>query len=306
MNKQWKSHFSKAIIVFSFSSIMPAIILAQDTGGWVIEAPASSVQLTSVGQGMTADLVKFTFTNISGKTIIEFRVDTGHGNMTGLDAFTDGQGAVAPGATTSVVFDTRALSFADTGAKKLYVVAIVYSDGSRAGSAQVVALVENEMLGAALETKRISDLLLTNPDPSIAGFDNVQPRIGSKSPQADNDAAASLKGIALPGVSQTYIDEHLANPSPGLMGGLRRARFAISTEINNVKTADAREMVGTKKEQLHALQNRPHALSDLAQQYSSLSDWQARCIKALDTNSRDNYVNFNFGRFPQQPGAINR
>lgn len=210
--------------------------------------------------------------------------------MTGHDAFTNGKGAIAPGAASFVEFGTRELSYADEGPKVLYVAAIVYADGSEAGSPKTLALVENEMLGAALETKRISGLLLNSPDPGMAGFDNVLSEIGSKAPQTDNEAAESLKGMASPGVSQGYIDEHLTNPSPGLMSGLNRARFAISSEINNVKTNDAREMGGAKKQQLHALQNRPHALSDLAKQYSSLSDWQTQCIKGLSENSISNKV----------------
>lgn len=78
MRKQLKRHSYEVVFFVALCLIMPSFVFGQSTDGWVLDAPPNSVQLTSVGQGMMAGLVRFTFTNISGKTIIEFRIDTRH------------------------------------------------------------------------------------------------------------------------------------------------------------------------------------------------------------------------------------
>ena len=264
---------------------MPAVVFGQSTDGWELEAPSGSVQLISVGQSVMANFANFSFKNISGKAILEFWIDTGHGSMNGIDAFTIGRGGIAPDASFGADFDTRSLSFVDNNTKKLHVAAIVFADGSEVGSLKAIGMLENEMLGVALETQRISNLLLARPDASFSGYDNVLESISSKLPQTDYEAAEALKGMALPGISQAYVNERLARPEPGLMVGVIRARQFILTEINKVKLADAREMAGTRDQQLGALKSRAHALSDLAQKYSARSDLQARYIKAISRAS---------------------
>lgn len=281
MEIQRKPHFYKAVFVGLLCLAMPAIVFPQSTDGWSLEAPPGSVQLTSVEQGMMANVVRFTFTNVSGKTILALLIDTRHGNMTGLEGFTNWKQTVAPGATAFVNFSTPQLSYAEEGPKKLYVAAIVYTNGSGSGSPKTLHMVEDEMLGTALETKRISGILLNSPDPTIAGFDNVLTQIGSNLPKTDYDAVQSLKGIALPGVSQEYIDEHLAHPEFGLKTGINRAREGILMDIKNLTDFDAREIKGNTAAQRRALESRPHALSDFAKKYSSLSDLQARYIEAI-------------------------
>ena len=262
-----------------FGLLYPA--LSQNVPGWTLDAPADSVQLISAEPDpMFTGVLKFTFKNVSGKTIINFLVDNLHGDATGFDGFVGDLGSVGPGQTTAAHFGAR--DFEEQSAKKLRVVAIVYADGSRGGAPDWLERVENQMLGAALETRRIADILAASPDPSLAGFDRVAPQIDISVPPGDSDAVDGIHGIALPGVSVDEINRHLIHSVRGISSGIHRARQRALGEIKNIRENDARAMSrNIPAAQEYALQKRPHALSDMAKKYASLSEAQSRYIHAL-------------------------
>ena len=242
-----------------------------------MEAPPNSVKLISVGQGMALGTLKFTFENVSGKTIIVFFVGNLHGSEVGLDGFIAGMGAVTPGATTSLVFGSQDFSAGGQITKELRVNAILYDDGSGFGPDK--AQIEDRMLGEALETKRDAALLAASPDPSISGFDKVEAQIRSKPLNTNAEAIQSLRGITLPGISQTLINERLAHSTFYVWAGAHAARQqTLLVEIGVIKSNDARAMA---RSVIGELEKRSHALSDLAKKYSSLSEWQVQYLQKV-------------------------
>jgi hypothetical protein len=200
-----------------------SVSFGQDAGNWTLAAPPNSVELVSLDQPTGSGTLRFTFRNVSGKTIIQFRVDDLHGNMNGLDAFSNGMGAISPGATFFITFDTRQLTEQNQTSGKLHVAAVFYADGTAVGEGRALASVENEMLGVALETKRNSDLLAGSSDSSLAGLDGIAEHVNNQSVRSDKEAAESLRGITLPGISQAYIHQHLSPPRFALRVGMNRA-----------------------------------------------------------------------------------
>lgn len=280
--RSYYQNFCRLLFCTALCMGIPLICLCQNTG-WTLDAPANSVELISVGQGMQLGLLKFTFKNVSGKTIIWLDVGNLHGGQVGLDAFMTGGtwGAVAPGATTSLNFSSQDFSAGGQITKEVRLNAIFYGDGSGYGFGSWKANVEDEMLGEALEMKRDSGPLSASPDPSISGFDNVVAQIHSGSLNTPAEAAQSLGGVALPGIPQALINEHLAHPSFWFASGAHGARGRILSEIANVKSNDARWMAGSEAAQQLALERRPHALSDLGQKVSSWSEWQVQYLKKV-------------------------
>lgn len=258
---------------------MPYICFCQSTAGWTVDAPPNSVKLISVGQGMNLGLLKFTFENVSGKTVVVFFVGSLHGSEVGLDGFTAGMGAVAPGATTSVQFGSQDFSAEGQITKELRVNAIFYDDGSGFGPDK--AQIEDEMLGAALETKRDAGLLAASPDPSFFGLDNVAGQIRSKPLHTPAEAVQLLRRITLAGISQTLINKRLAHPSLFIEIGANRARGEILTHVAVVKSNDANLMAGPEVVRQRELERRAHALSDLAQKASLRSEWQVQYLKKV-------------------------
>ena len=264
-----------------FGLLHPAF--GQNVAGWTLDAPPDSVQLLSVEPDPMFDgLLRFTFKNVSGKTIIEFLVQDLHGRVNGFDAFTHGLEHVALGEPFARFPEQ---DFADQSARKVSVVAIVYSDGSRGGSPEWLERVENQMLGAALETRRIADILAPRPDGSI-GFDRVAAQINIPVPEEDSDAVDGVHGIAPSGISVADIDRHLAQSVRGIRAGIVRARQDALAEIHQTKITDVSASANTAPAPQVALQSRAHTLSDvvlaaLAKKYASLSESQARYIQAL-------------------------
>ncbi len=285
--RSYYHHFRNLLLCVFVCAAIPAISFSQGTSDWTLEAPPDSVELISVQPGMAADWLNFTFKNVSGKTIIEFRVDDLHSTMIGLDGFMVGEG-MSPGASFSLTFGTRELSLENQSARKLRVAAIFYGDGSRAGSEKTLAQVEDEMLGAALETKRDFDLLQASPDRGISGLDQVAAQVGSQLPRTKKEAADALRGIALPGVSQAYTSKRLDLASGSLVVGVSNARQKLLLHISEMKRTEA--AVAAKRPSVartRALQQGQHALSDLATRYSSLVEFQAGYIKALEEKSHE-------------------
>lgn len=262
---------------------LPLLCLCQNAIGWTLDAPANSVKLVSVGQGMTLGSLKFTFQNVSGKTIIWLDVGNLHGSQVGLDAFATGGtwGAVAPGATTSFEFGAQDFSVDGQITKEVRVDAIFYGDGSGYGFGSWKAQIEDSMLGEALETRRDAGLLSASPNPSITGFDSVTAQIHNGSLSTPAEAAQSLRGVALPGIPQALINEHLAHPTFWLASGAHAARGRVMTEIALARSNDARAMAGSEAAQQLALERRPHALSDLAEKFSSWSEWQVQYLRKV-------------------------
>lgn len=264
---------------------LPSICLCQSTAGWTVETAPNSVKLISVEQVGTMGGLKFTFQNVSGKTIINFSIDDLHGIQTGRDAFVlGGVGAVAPGGKISFEFNSQDFSGGAQNAHTLRVNAIFYGDGSRFGLWS--ARMEDEMLGEALETRRGVHLLSASPDPSIAGFNNVVAQLRSQPLDTLADAVLGLRGATLPGVSRAYINRHLPRCSLDFLRGAKRARQMILTGIATAKSNDARMMAGDRNAQRWELARRPHALSDFAKKWALRSEWQATYIKELRGKGR--------------------
>ncbi|MGH9400617.1 MAG: hypothetical protein ACRD2P_00750 [Terriglobia bacterium] len=279
--RSYYQNFCRLLFCAALCLGMPFICLCQNTAGWTLDAPANSVTLISVTQGMALGSLKFTFENVSGKTIVVLVVGDLHGSQVGIDGFVGGVAAVASGATTSLGFSSQDFSVGGQITKELRVDAIFYGDGSGYGFGPWKANVEDEMLGEALETKRDAGLLSASPDPSISGFDSVVAQIHSQPLSTSAEAAQSLRGVTLPGIPQALISEHLASQSVSIEIGAHRARGLIPSEIADVKSNDARWMAGSEAAQQLALERRPHALSDLAQKVSSWSEWQVQYLEKV-------------------------
>ncbi|HUD76053.1 MAG TPA: hypothetical protein VMQ76_13355 [Terracidiphilus sp.] len=279
-----RQHLRAAVIGLMVCCGMPSIAFAD----WTIDSPPNSVQLVGVDQ-VAGGVLRFTLKNVSDKPIVYLDANAPDGNETGIDAFVVGQGEIEPGATRSVTFGWRDFPAAIQNHSIptfIRIVAIVYADGSRVGSKQRLDEIEDEMLGAALEIKRDSDILAARPDVSSAGFNAVVENIGRQLPSTDEEAAASVRGEELSGISQSYIEAHLNRRSGHLRIGIDRARGSVLSDINLVKS-NASVPMGPQGEAL-VKQAQLHALSDLAQEYRVLSEKQVQCIKGyietLDAN----------------------
>lgn len=281
--RSYYQNFCRLLFCAALCLGMPFVCLCQNTAGWTLDAPPNSIKLVSVTQGMTLGSLKFTFENVSGKTIIRLDVGDPQGGDVGIDGFATGGtwGAVAPGATTPFEFGAQAFSVGGQITKEVRVNAIFYGDGSGYGFGSWKAQIEDSMLGEALETKRDAGLLSASLDPSITGFDNVMAHIHNGSLNTPAEAAQSLRGVTLPGISQALINQQLAHRSFSLASGAHGARGGILAAIADVKSNDATAMAGSEAAQQWALQRRPHALSDLAQKTSLRSEWQVQYLKKV-------------------------
>lgn len=300
--------------------LAPFMVPAQELTDWKVDAPPNSVQLVSVEPVGDVEnnflKFKFNFKNVSGKTIVELRVfkpDTtgtpGTGAESRRDSFPQDAGAVLPGATFFESFSKRDSKGAFSEARALQIDAIVYSDGTRAGSKRALGDLEDMMIGEALEIKRDTDILAASPDPSVAGFDTVAKKIAQPLPSAQTDASSqeasaslrrvildgipqtytlasakelsdSLRGIAVADIPQSYLDSHLDHPSSGFYAGVLFARQVVLGRMKDMKsnsavTADLPE--GTRKFR-KKLQS--HALTDLARTLTAVCEKQTRFYRA--------------------------
>ena len=253
----------------------------QSTSDFVISSPEPIVQLVQAEQTPSANL-SFTFRNISNKTILEICISAplGPREMDCMTGFDNGAKLLAPGDTFSMNFE--AASFASDGQQNsLRVNAIVYTDGSHAGEQKVLARIENRMLGVALETKRISDLLSRCTEDGITGLESVLPQIGTSSLPSSAEAAESLKGEYLPGISHLVVDTYLSSHTQGLLEGVVNARDILHREIDQEKALAESSLTGGEHHRQIALRAGKHGLSDLAQEYRLRSQTQINYLIAF-------------------------
>ena len=256
-----------------------------DVDAWKVDAPPGSVQLTRVEpSGDVADnLLKFTFKNVSGKTIIEFKIFKSDGtgtHGTGVDRFINEGEGVLPEATLSVEFSKKDTKHVDNGDRNLQIAAIVYADGTRAGSKEELDRLEQEMMGAALEIKRDTDLLMASPDPGIAGFDAVAEKIGKSIPSTDEEASATLRGVSLAGFPQSNVYAYLNHPGVYFLNGVWSARHYFLKRMDFARSntdtfAGESDSFNTHRKQLQS-----HALADLAKTMNTSCEKQAQYLRA--------------------------
>jgi hypothetical protein len=273
-------HARATILCISVCWSIPTVTLGQNVAGWALESAPNFLELVTVDQSTNGSLLRFTLRNTSKNPIIDLRIAVPSGNMTGLDAFTTGVGTVEPEETVSVTFGNKDFFVGNHMEQSLKVEAIVHADGSRQGSQKTLDLIEDEMLGAALETKRDSDILAASPDPSAAGLDAVLDKVGRSIPSTGNDAVRSVRDISLPNIPQSYIDTRVSRQGSGLVVGIERARQMVLLDINRAKSPDFSYSPSSKR-QAQAKEAQHHATSDLTQKYRSLSETQVRYIEAF-------------------------
>lgn len=267
-----------------FCCAFSCVAVGQNLADWTLNAPANSLQLVDV-KPFTVDTLEFTFRNISGKTILEMRVSAPNGNMTGVDGFTTGKGTVPPGSTTTATFGQSAFTSEGSVNRSLVIEAVVYTDGTRVGSTNTLALIEGEMLGAALETKRIATILTASPDPSADGFDAVLGKIRSIPILTNEQAASSVRGITLPGVPQSYIDSHVNRHAGDLSVGIDSARQIALLDINNTRSLASGPLPRFQAAQDAVQAARVQGVSDLAKKYRSLGMLHAQLLSAFAEGS---------------------
>jgi hypothetical protein len=178
-----------------------------------------------------------------------------------------------PGQTLSMSFDASGFA-PDTQSGTLNVDAVIYTDGSHFGDRTVLAKAAGQMLGDALETKRISDLLSNGSDQSVAGLDSILPKIGTRPPTSGAEAAETLKGVSLPGLSQLVVNNYLAKPDSSLLQGVSLARTEIINEISQKKTMASSPVTGSQKKQQAILEAKLHGRADLAHKYQARNQSQ--------------------------------
>jgi hypothetical protein len=269
-----RKYLRAALLVFaSFATFSAAP--GQSVRDFVIVSPEPVIQLVQVEQIRPANNLRFTFSNASSKPILEICISAQHGPNEMVCRLGDTSEAKlpGPGATFSMSFGPS--GFASDGQQNtLRVDAVVYTDGSHFGEKRTLANLKSRMVGAALETKRISDLLANGPDLSAAGLDSVLPQIGTSSPSSPAEAAEKLKGQSLPGISPLVVNSYLSSPTQAFLEGVALERSAVLREINEKKALAALPLTGSKNKQQAVLEVRSHGRSDLAQKYQALNQSQ--------------------------------
>jgi len=257
---------------------LPSTSMGQNLADWKVDAPPDTVQLVSVKptEPATLESVTFTFKNISSKTILAFSVFLLDENGTdiggtGLRSFYKENKPIDPGAPLIAIFSKRNLPSGNQSVHGLRFEAIVYTDGTQVGSRLWLEEIENEILGAALETKRDADFLATSTDPSVAGLDAVLVKVGTF-PETGKEAAIELRGIELPGIPSAFIDARLKNPEYGLVQGIRGVRSTLLREIARKKAIAKLSQADSKVPQSLIDQAQSYGLSDIANEYRIQSE----------------------------------
>lgn len=256
--------------------VLACTLLGQELSSWAVNAPPDTVQLVAVDNPM-ASTVRFIFKSISSKAIVVFLVAAPDGNMSGHDTFISGMGAVPPGGSLNATFGETDFN----QRREVRISAIVYSDGSQVGSHKTLAMLDDRLLGEALEIKRASVILAASPDPSVAGLPEVRQKLGNLPAKAE-DAVASVRGTLLEGVPQSYVDSRTSQPSYGLLAGVRAARQLVLTELGN-KSSFAAMTPPTRSPvaQSAIREAQLHAVSDLAAKYQTLASQQAQIMRGV-------------------------
>ena len=258
---------------------------------FVITSPEPVIQLVQVEQlPLPSNNIRFTFRNTSNKTVLEICVSAPREprEMDCMNGFiSNGVKLPEPGDTFSMNFDGRGFS-SDGQQNSLHVNAVIYTDGSHVGEQELLADLENQMFGMALETKRISSILSSCPDDGIAGFDDVLSKIGVGRPSTSAEAAHGLDGVSLTGIPPSEIELHLALHAQGLLDGVVNARDYVHHEIDQEKAVAASPFEeGTHHQQI-VLKARSHGLSDLAEQYRLRSQSQTSYLISFLEDRKSN------------------
>ena len=278
-------------LVMSFG-ITP-LASGQSTRDFTVLLPEHVVDLVQVEQTPSNNL-QFTIKNASNKTILELCISAQRGSkfeeMVCMHGFGGGGTLPEPGATMSFIFDAK--EFVSDGQlgeplqKSLRVYAVVYTDGSHIGSKNILDKIEDHMIGVALETKRISDILAACPDDSANGLDSVLPQIGTSPSSTTNADAADrlagkLQGQSLPGIDQSYIDSHLNLHTTDFLDGVALARDRALAEIDSLKATAALSPGGGIVMSKIVSTARLHGRADLARKYQLLSQSQITYLAAF-------------------------
>jgi hypothetical protein len=208
-----------------------AIARAQHIGDWTFTAPPDSVRLVSVVEGPAPDTFTYTFQNLTDKTIVEFRVTSPNGTTEGPDGFLVGLPAGLPKGLVTVRLGASDFVTPTRVVHHLIVSAIVYSDGSRVGDKRVLKEVEDEMVGAALELKRDSDIITKAAQENDTSYDSLLKQLGTQLPSSPDDVRAALGDIGLAGVPHDFLDTHLKSATPSFISGARTGRQLAFREL---------------------------------------------------------------------------
>jgi hypothetical protein len=266
----------------------------ESTRDFTILSPEHVVDLVQVEQTPSSAL-QFTFRNASNKAILELCISAQSGSkfeeMVCTHWYAGGETPPKPGDMMSFIFD--ASDFVSDGQsggqslqRSLRIYATVYTDGSHIGPKSALDQIEDHMIGVALETKRISDMLTASPDNSVTGLNSVLPQIGTSPPSTTSaDAvdrlAGKLRGQSLPGIDQSYIDSHLNLHSTDLLDGVALARNRALSEMENLKATAALPHSGGKVLSHIATEARLQGRADLARKYQLLSMSQITYLAAF-------------------------
>ena len=186
----------------------------------------------------------------------------------------------APEEPFSMNFDPRGFS-SDGQQNTLIVDAVVFSDGSRFGRREILSDLAIRMAGIALESKRISDLLLSSSDPSATRLDDVTAQIGTSAPSSPAEAAEELSGESLPGISLSVLDRYRSNPNHAFLEGVALERSAVLRDIEEKKTLAALPLTGSKNKQQAVLEAKMHGRLDLARKYQALNELHVSYFKSF-------------------------
>lgn len=216
---------------------MTSVVFGQSTAEWTLNAPPETIQLAQVEQ-LGADNLRVSFTNVSKKSVLYYCVSAPEREMACGDAFLI-EKVFIPGSTMTLTFSSN--SFVSNGQpnRVLILRAIVYTDGSHIGEQAVLDNIEDRMLGATLETRRISDILSNISDDSVHGLEDARPKVMIGHPADASEAANQIKAISLPGISQSYVDSHLGRHAIGILEGVTAARENASWEFKDEETLAA-------------------------------------------------------------------
>lgn len=231
---------ARKVLVFVLFLELPTVVLSQGAPKWRVEAPPNSVELIESVQREMYGVpgMCFTIKNTSQKTIASLVLVAPAGWWWGGGFFPMD---IGPGSTQQVYFYVS--DFFDYDGKLISrsfrVGAIIYSDGSTQGTQPELTIVEDQMLGVALEFKRVDDLLAARVDDSENSLRDVVAKIGSLPPvprqslEESTPLNSSVRAVTLPGVRQSFIEAHLNRFSGE---GIRHARASILALLGSRET----------------------------------------------------------------------
>jgi hypothetical protein len=279
-------------ISITFLAILgaPSLASSQAPSDFTVVSPEHVVDLVQVEQTPApSNGFRFTFKNVSSKTILALCISALHGShveqMDCMYAF-EGGTPPSPGGMVTFVFNANGFVSDQEADRSLHVNAVVYTDGSHIGAKNILDKIEDEMLGSALETKRISDLLAACPDESVTGLDSVLPQIGPHVPSMNDVAAAGelagkVRGQSLPGIDQSYVNSHLDLHATDFLSGVANARDRAIYAANDVKTTATLQSSGSAVVSEAVAEAKSHGRADLAQRYQLLSGSQVTYLVAF-------------------------